>query len=376
MPSVLDILRPQVVRGMMNEIKTPYDRFQDFFGLSPNGPACAPSETRSVSYDVVNDDRTVGNFSAPGADATRIAALPIGNRPTTCPRHFEGLELSYETLNNIRGIGRNADPGSQAGLSYVRQQMGHQLRRTRRWREFLIWSALRGTCQILVSGNTWVPVLTGGNVTLDWQLSANHKNQLNGIIDTSWDNAAANIITDLGQICAQGEADSGLPIRHAWCNTTRMITILNCTQVKNMGGSANTAFEQWAVNIAQMKSYGGADTDIDSWKIEQTVVLKGFPAITWHVTDRIISVNGSTTKFFADDEVLFHPDPDVEWIRGFEVKESTNQLANASPVDVYGYGSWIKRPVDSDVPRYVMYSLDNFFPAVNPNAYFFADVVP
>jgi len=374
MPSVLDILRPQVVNGIMNEIKTPFDRWQDFFGLGPKGSACDPSETRSVSYDVLNDDRKVSAFSAPGSDATRIAPQVIGNRVVTCPRAFEAIELSYEVLNNIRAVGKAADPGSQAALSYVRVQADMLKRRMRRWREFLIWGALRGACSFVMSGTKWIPVMTGGTISFDWQVSANHKNQANGIVGTSWDNAAAPLIGDLADIDAQSEADCGIPIRHIWCNGSRMQKILQNTEVRNLGGSANTAFEQWLIQMAQMKAYGG--TDVDAWKIEASVVLKGYPSITFHVTNRIIDLNGTSTKFLGDDELLLHPDPDREWMKGYEVKESTNQTTGQAPVDVYGNSSWIKQPVDSDTPKYLLYGLDNFFPAVNPNAVWFLDVTP
>lgn len=360
----------------MNEVKTPYDRFQEFFGMGPNGPNTVKSEVRSVSVDIVNDDRTLSAFTSPGADANVIAPMVIGTRQVTCPRTFERMDLSYERLNNIRSIGKNADPGSQAGMSYIKQQAGHMLRRTRRWREFLLWGMLRGSCQFLISGNEWVPVLSGGTVTLDWQVSSNHKGQLNGIIDTSWDNAAASIIGDLAAISAQSEQDCGLPITHAWCNSARWVKICNNTEVRNLGGTAQEPFELFQSMVRAMPNYGGDGTSVMGIHSERTGVLRGFPSIIWHITDRGMKVNGVFTKFFADNEVIFHPDPDGEWCFGYEVKESTNQKYGQPPEDIYGYGSWIKFPVDADTPKYMLYSLDNFFPALNPNAVFFANVVP
>lgn len=378
MPSVLDILRPSVVVGLMNEIRSPYDRWQDFFGMGPKGPACITSPTRSLSIDVVNDDRTVSEISAPGADASVVAPMIIGNRQVTAPRTFERMDLDYERLNNIRTIGKGASELDRDGVTYLKQQFGHMLRRTRRFREFLIWGMLRGSVQFLVTGNDWIPVASGGNVTIDWQVAAAHKNQLNGIITVSWDNAAAEIITDLAEINAVAEADSGMPITHTWCNSSRWVKILNTTQVRNMGGSASTPFDQFSTVYRTTPNYGGVGTEVSGQLSEHTGVLKGYPSLTWHITDRGLKLNGTFTKYLGDDEVIFHPDPDMSggWYNGYEVLESTNQGANVPPTPVYGFASWMKQPVDADVPRLHLYALDNFLPQMNPNATFFADVTP
>lgn len=374
MPSVLDILRPSVVRGFMQEIKTPYDRFQEFFGLGPKGPNCMSSETRSVSVDIVNDDRKVSTFSAPGSDPKVEAPQVIGTRQVTAPRSFSVIDLNYETLNNIRTIGSSASDLDRNGIQYIKHVSAGLMRKVRRFREFMILGALRGSCGFVQSGNDWLPVYTSPDITFDWQLAATHKNQLNGNISASWDTAGTEIITDLGNICAFAESESGLPIQHAWCNTYRWVKILNNTQVKAMGGTANVAFDEWKYIAQMMKSPDGTGTDVV--KTEATGVLKGFPNIVWHITDRVLTLNGSTVKYLGNDDVIFHPEPSDDWIRGWEVKESTNQGYGKEPTDVYGFASWIKMPVDSHVPKYLLYGLDNFLPATNPNAYFFADVVP
>jgi hypothetical protein len=362
---------------MMSEVQAPYLHFQNFFGMAPNGPNTVKSETRSVSYDIVNDDRTVSQFTAPGSDAATIPPMVIGNRLTTAPRSFERMDLSYEVRNNIRALGKNSDPGSQAAMSYVKQQMGHMARRTARFREFMIWGALKGACSFSISGTDWVPKAgTTGDVDLSWQIPATNLNQLDGIIGASWSTASTEIITDLGQITAASESLTGLPIRHAWVNQSRWIKILNNDQVKAMGGTANTAFESWIVEQAQTAAYGPGGTGINSTKYASTGVLKGFPGITFHVTDAVIKLDGTVTKYLGDDDAIFHPEPSSEWFWMWEIKESTNQNGGQPPVDVYGSGSWVKFPHDADVPKYHLYSLDNCMPAMNPNAVFFADLVP
>lgn len=376
MPSVLDILRPSVVKGIINEVKTPYDRFQEFFGMGPSGPNTMLSDTRSVSVDIIDDDRKVANFRAPGADAGVVAPQVVGTRQLTAPRAFERIDLSYEILNNIRAVGENAGILDRKGMNYIKQNMGNVLRRMRRFREFLIWGMLRGSCQFLVSTNDWIPVITGGTVTLDWQVPAAHENQLNGIIGVSWDNAAAPIVTDLAEINAAAEADSGLPIKHAWCNTSRWVKILQNTEVRNLGGSANTPFEVFTAENRAFPNYGGEGTSVGGTSNEMTGRLKGYPSITWHITDRVINLNGTDTKYLGDDEVFFHPEVDQEWTWMYEVKESTNQGYGAEPTDVYGFALWFKRPVDADTAKYCLYGLDNAIPALNPKAIFAADVTP
>ena len=43
------------------------------------------------------------------------------------------MDLNYETLNNIRAIGKNAGELDRGGLTYVKQQMAHMQRRLRRY---------------------------------------------------------------------------------------------------------------------------------------------------------------------------------------------------------------------------------------------------
>ena len=382
--NAIDLFRPSVVKGMWSEVLTPYNVWQDFFKLGPGGEKCEMSETRRVAIDIVDDDRTVASGRAPGADAAVIPPMVLGNRPITVPRSFEKMGLDFELLNNIRAIGEGASNLDKRGMQYVKQMVAHMARRGRRWREFMIWGMLRGTAKFDRNGVDWIPIdpaAASADFTIDWQIPADHKDQAGGIIGESWDTSTTEIITDLAQLTAQSEEDSGMPLTHAWVNHSRMVKILNNDQVKAMGGTANTAFETW--NFQESKQDGIESSGIPQVKAGTEIVLRGFPQITWHVTNRVTKLdNGAgtgtqtTVKYLGDDEVILHPDLSYEWYKGFEVKESTNQVTGTAPVDVYGMSTWIKFPVDRDVPQYWLFALDNFMPACNPNAIFFLDVTP
>lgn len=382
MSNVLSILRPDVVRGWWSEVVTPYQVFQDYFKTGPGQATCEPSDTRQVSLDIVDDNREVASFRAPSAPAAVVAPQIIGTRPYHAPRTFEKIGLSYELLSNIREIGKGASHLDTKGMTYVKHQMAYLRRRGRRWRENLMWGMMRGTLKYNVTNTEWTalsPDAVSSTHTIDWKFPADHLGQAGGIIDASWDLTATPIITHMHKLSAKLVEDCGYPLRHAWINHQRLAKILNNTEVRNLGGTANVAYKSYSFTDKSHDDKEGAG--IPETENVTEVVLKGLPQVTWHATDHVCRIDDGTgtlvnRKYVGDDEMFCHPSPSYDWYKMWEILEYTNQVYGQDPKAVYGFDTWIKHPVDHDVPEYWLYMLDNAIPAVNPNAMMSLDVTP
>lgn len=375
MPSVFDVLRLHEVSGMMAELRTPFDRLQSILGFTPQGPNTVKTMTRSVEMDVANPDRRPAEFSAPGSNATVVAPTVVGSRTHQIPRTFEKRQLDYETLNNIRQIGKSATPTDQAGMAYLELQMQRQKERTDLWREFLCFAFERGSGKFIIKNNNWIPATPGataatGNVvvTIDWQLPATHKNQLNALL-SNWQLKSATPIRDITAVNAQNVTDSGYPLRTVKLNSILWNSILETDEVQDKGGAVNTPFDYWRFQD-RARSDGLPDT-------VQLGKLKGLPWIDFIIIDDVIQLfNGTSyvnTKYYADDEVSFMPEVNKSWAFIYETKETTLQDGGRTQ-DVVGKADWIRRDLRGDTPTVELFSLDNALPVGNPNAWHFGDV--
>src|SRR5207248_10168599 len=131
---------------------------------------------------------------------------PVGVNNVHIARSYEKItDMSYELLSNIRRIGEDAGSQDVRGLRYLEMQGKYIRQRQVNFQEFLCWGVTQGSCQFLFSGDDWIPVLTGGNLTIDFKVPAGNLSSLNmtgggNIITTLWSNAASDIPGNLDSI--------------------------------------------------------------------------------------------------------------------------------------------------------------------------------
>lgn len=208
-----------------------------------------------------------------------------------------------------------------------------------------------------------LPTSSGAVLTVDQGVSANNKNQLNGIIDTTWSNAAANIAKQLFALRAAAVQGSGYPLKYAIYG-------------KNIPGymAANTSLQYfWARNAGYNQEY-----------LSKNLVPEKFLDFIWVPANEAFyeDENGTTQTIFPDDGITFTPEINKStWTlyRGSEmVPTQFGPVADAaaalkSLTEVFGRGRYAKL---KDNPVEILdIAFTHFLGRLKvPNSYYFADV--
>lgn len=360
-----ELLQPQVILDLISRTKPGQGKLGRWLGFQPNrfdkdtvslsGPATVNGQTRYVRYNIFNATRVSAGGRAPATGPSVLPQNPMATVPVTCARFHSKIPLNYELLGNLSPmIGPNSQIDSM-GQDYVRQQSVNLARVFAYNVELMSAGMLRGQFYMAQQGDNWNPTLTapGGTtptITVDFKIPAANKNQLNmlgtgNIITIPWNNTSAPILTNLDQIKAAFAQIHGYPLKHVWINSTMRMNILNNTQVRNVGGSANTSFAEY--ERVPEKGMDGADMGN-----EYTMVLRADPTITWHICDDTVATGGnlidpsyststaSLEKLIPDDMAIFstEPSPDIAkmFLGGEPVVENPGQPATIRS----GYYFW------------------------------------
>jgi len=353
------ILQPGAINQTISQLNVINDRLQNFF-IGGGG-----TETRSgryFSWDIYNDSRAVGEGRAPGTPPNRIAPNPVGNVTGEFPRWHESIPLLYEKIHNMRQVG-SLNPDI-AGESYITRQEAYLAQRAVNHREFQFLGMTRGKYWYTRTGDRLIPSLTSGSLSIDFQVPAGNKDQLDAlgtgdIISVTWNTASTDIPLHVSNIDKASEVLTGRPIRHAWCNATRMNYILNNDKIRSLAGSVNRPWDRY-------ERMG--DNDF-------VYVLTAIPWLTWHVTNGVVDLDGTTTALFSDDLVLFTPQPDSSWVQYMQGSEVVVEYPGATPTERFGAYFWAE-PTTKPA-GYELAGVMNGIPALyNPSCLFIADVTP
>lgn len=354
------VLSAPVVTRVISRIKTPQSRFQNFFGANPGGPSVNSVGGHHFGWDIFDRTRTIARGRAPGVGPATVAPKAIGHVSAAIYRAHEKLMLLDERLFRTRPLGEMWGTIDVRGQRYVRQQENYLAQRFRNSREFMISRMLRGTFMLLNSGDDWVPVDSGGTMTIDYQVPATNKNQLaldtgSDIIGTSWATVAtAPVPNDCLEINAGFEQQHGRPLRHVWCNTNLLVYLLTNTDLKNLAGTANVVFEDWRQS-PEVSPEGIQDTGHE-------VVFRGIPWLRFHIYDAGLEVNGTYTKFIPDANAIFLPDPGPDWFELVEGSEIVRENVLSPGGEQFGLYAWTEPTTQP--AGFELLSVDNCLPSL------------
>lgn len=364
MATLQEILAPQVIfKSITSRVKPVGDVLQRFWGLDVGTSNVEDIPGRVGSYDVFDSVRSTASIRAPMAGPGRSAPQPVAQQPVTCARIFEAIPLFYDRIFPLRQLGKPSSEVDKGGMDYVTRQEGILRRKVANTREFLVAGMMRGTCQILASGDNWTPVFTGGTHTIDWQVPASNKTNLNmtgggAIIGTLWsDTTNATIFEDVHEVNAAFWQQHGYPLKHVWINSTIWGYVTNNAGLKARAGSANLVFSRYD-GLGQ-DGKGAYTTD------EYIGELRCLPGILWHVYDGGLDLNGTFTKFFTDTgagSAVFCPEPSpdlVAAIRGSEWVQENEASPAQERRGPYFWPTYYREPA-----RIELNALDLFFPAL------------
>lgn len=343
----------RVVTRAISRIKTPQSRFQTFLGMQPDGPNTDFQRGDKFGWDIMDTSRALAPGRPPNQGPANMTPQPVGHVTVSAYRSHGKVEIMENKLYNTRLLGGGDGEIDLRGQRYVTRQERILAQKFRNSREFIISRMLRGSFQLKVSGDDWTPVDSGGHITIDFQIPAGNKSQLDmtgggDIINTSWaTTGSADVPNDLLQINAAFEELHGRPLRHIWCNSTIINHVMNNTKMQNLAGTANRVFQTFSPEGEAVD--GIPDTGF-------RVIFNAVPWVTFHVYDAGLDVDGTFTKFLTDTTAIFMPDPDgdvAEWIEGSEIVRATR---NSASFEAIGFTAWTTP--DIDPPRLDLKALD------------------
>lgn len=374
--SVDQILAPLAIVEKISTIDFPGTVFQRLFGWSIASFA-GPNPTgnsrdwplRTGQYDIFNVTRRIGTASIPGTAPTRIEPQKVGEVQFTIPRLDQEIELKYEDLNNRRVLGGPASEIDRNGLRYINNQVEYMAQQVANMIEFQTAAMCRGSYSFYQNGSRLEQVFSGGTTTVNYQIPAGNLTQLNmtgagNIITSSWATPSTDIPGQLIAINAALLNLTGQGLEDIVCRGQTWNNVLNNTNVKAQGGTANTAYETY-----DRKSAG-----------EFSARLKCAPQWAWHIVDYGLEIfDGSSaypfTTLLPDDGVVFMPKPEsrwVEYIRGMETVVEGPNGPKSDQYGFYGFGYPINSPAG-----WRMETVFNGLPALlRPSAIAFADTTP
>lgn len=353
------VLHPGTINDVISQLDVINDRLQSFF---LGGGGRDSQSGRNFAYDVFNDSREVGGGRMPGTPPSRVKPQLVGTVRGAFPRWHESIPLLYEDIHNIRQIGSMAV--DTRGESYILKQERYLSQRATNHKEFQFAAMIRGKYYYTQDGDDLNVSLSSGAAEVDFQVPAGNKSQLNmlgagDIIGVTWATASTDIPADLFQINAAFEQLIGRQLNHVWMNSATFQYVLNNDKVKALAGTANVVFDSF-------NRVGKNDFECK---------LKGLPMFTFHITDGLLNLSGTPTKLFANDEVMFCPEPDPTWIQYGEGSEIVVEYPGAAPTERFGAYFWAE-PTTKPA-GYELIGVLNGIPFLyNPYAIAFADVVP
>lgn len=328
--STATVLAPKTILHAIAQMDLPGTSLQNLFGWGFQGSNRAQQSGRHFAYDVLTHTRTIATARVPGQSASRQKPQKVASTSGTFPRSAETISLLDEDLLNRRRVGGPVDELDAFGETYVTRQEAYLAQRFANLIEFQTAAMIRGSYSFSADGDDLLHRFSGGDETIDFMQPAGNRDQLDmlgdgPILDADWANAATDIPGQLAAINAAMVQLCGLGLSHVVLTSRGWQYVINNTQVKALGGSANVVYDS-----VVRKSAG-----------EFTAIVRALPWITFHVVDYGLDVDGDSgavfTKLIEDDRAAFLPEPSPRWTQYLEGSEIVTEGPGGAKSEVYGF---------------------------------------
>lgn len=359
--SLTRILTPSVVTGIVSRIYTPGNPLARLFGGAIDGPNQKKEQVigRAYTYDIFDNIRKVSYGRQPATGPSAIPRYPVGRVTNTFARSYTKIPLDYETLNNIRTLGRNAGERDRAGATYLEEE-GRRLKQAHEnFREYM-WGMLLtgGQAYFQFAGDDMVPVLSLGSnpgMTINWQIPAGNLPGFTGaweanlnplgtgnILAATWSNTGTDIGSQIDAINQAFQQLIGAPLQCVLTDSTVFRMVLKNTSLQAQGGSANTVFSDYL-----MEDVRGPDGN-------KIGILKGviraIPWLTWYILDTGLETgtlgNEAFNRWYPGNLCTFLPEINPgganPWIKAVEGSELVKENPIAPAVQRYGFHAWLR----------------------------------
>lgn len=360
MASIQTILQPITLTEVISRQMAAERWILQFMGMAPGGANEQYfGHGRTGEYQVFNNTRQIGRGRAPGTAAAIAKRQAIGRVPIVYPRMHEEIPLLAEELHNLARIG---DPRmrDEAGAQMIRRQTGFLAQKAANWRAAQIFGMLRDALYVTESGDDWYFTYTssGAAFQINHQMPAGNKTQLNmlaagNIIDTSWDNPAADIPKHLGEIDAAFQELYGGQLRVVMCQNDIWQYVIKNDHVGSQAGIANTPFRTFERVVGTREDGSPLNVSVGE--------LSCRPGVTWYITDEGLDLGApgseTFTKYVGDNAAIFMNAPDAGMFKMQLGSEPIAEYDNGPETVRVGLSSWSKKSANPTVTE--LFALDN-----------------
>ena len=364
MPSLAELMQPHAVNAVISRLRVNNQSLQKALGMEPGGTNVKVCPTgRRMMYDVFDETREVAEARLPNAPAATIPRQPIGSVSVMIPRLAEKMPLLLDDLANMRPAGGPVDQVDDNGERHIAMQQQIVKQRVTNFREFTCAAMLRGSYTYTLTKEALIHGFTGGAITVDFQVPAANKSQLNmlaagDIIGTAWDNPAAPIVRDLLAIKRALTQLTGRGLRHVYLTSIGWGFVVTNQEVQSLAGSVNNPVKEYRY---------------DDETQEFVATINALPWVTFHITDNGVNLNGTFTTLIGDDAAAFTTELTPEVATYTEAKETVIDWVGRPPVERQGSYYWAK-PND-DPAKYELRSIHNGLPSLQiPKAVCYATI--
>lgn len=321
----------------------------------------APTEQNQGKYRKVSGTRQTARIAHYGSESQRRELKGVSEVPVTLLHTIEHQFHQVHTLLSLQSI--ESETQQSLGAQEVARQTGVFATLFNNLRIAAVYSAVLTGYIYFDSAGNLLPSSSGAAYTVDYGVSAGHRDQIGGLVDVKWPTASANIPKQLADIMDNSIVTTGYPLAHAFYGKSVLGWLLANDMVK-AAIAGNVSWQQAFL---------------------QNTIPNGFMGLKWHPANPAFYVDkdGTVQRFMDADHVVLTPEPSREW---YEVLEgsyavptglgtvSSDAAASLSQfAKVYGKFSYAK--VLDDPPCIKQVAGDTFLPVIKvPDAVYILDV--
>jgi hypothetical protein len=308
-------------------------------------------------YTQITGTRRTARLAMYGSPAVKRELKDVAYKDVKLLHSFEEQTLPPLLMQMLRNYD-NYDL-QKLGIDEVGRQVGEFKQLFQNLRVASILLAL-GTGKLYFDGSgNLLPSSSGNVVSVDFGMSANNQNQLNGILSTTWKSAIADIPLQLRKLRQQARQLTGYPLKYAFYGENVPSYLTNNDYVQDYLARNPTM---------QAKFLESADLPAGLFGFDWIPVYESF----------FEDSTGTNQTIFNADNVIFTPEVSADWYEMMEgsymvpttlniVTDAAAAMASMTQVfGQFGYGAVTHNP-----PTVNTYYGDTFLPVIKvPNAVF------
>ena len=160
----------------------------------------------------ITGERRTSKFVKYGATSVSRSLRDVADQAVRMLHTHEDISIELVQMQNLRSFESYTQ---DQGMDWLRYQIEEAGKRPQNTRIISVASVLRyGQIYIDSSGNL-LPTSAGAAVTVDFNVPATHKNQINGNISASWALTGTDIPGDINRLQVYSLQETGMPLKTA-----------------------------------------------------------------------------------------------------------------------------------------------------------------